>query len=308
MRAFIGVTDGDWFEFLSQEKDLDEVNFWQPSGNVGFRALSPGELFLFKLHSPNNYIVGGGLFAHFTLLPVSVAWEAFKRQNGASSLDEMRARVEKYRRTVTSLEDYQIGCVVLEQPFFLPRDKWIASPSDWSPNIVRGKGYDLTLQPGAELYSQLRNVLSMATVQSVISEPAAAAARYGSPVLTLPRLGQGGFRVLITDAYQRRCSVTGAKVLPVLEAAHIKPYAKGGEHTLDNGILLRRDLHALLDVGYITVTPDLKIEVSRRVKEDWNNGEEYYGFHGRAIRPPGDGYPQPAAEILRWHCENVYRG
>lgn len=308
MRAFIGVTDGDWFEFLSQEKHLDEVNFWQPSGNVAFRALSPGELFLFKLHSPHNYIVGGGFFAHFTLLPVSLAWGAFDRSNGAGSLEEMRRRIEKYRRVGSSLEDYQIGCVLLEQPFFLPRNNWIESPSDWSANIVRGKGYDLARGLGATIYARLRETLSVLTIQPALSEPAAASPRHGSPVTMLPRLGQGSFRVLITDAYQRRCTITGAKVLPVLEAAHIKPYAKGGEHRLDNGVLLRRDFHALLDIGYITVTPELRVEVSKRVKEDWNNGEEYYRYHGQSIRSPGDGYPPPSTEVLQWHSENVYRG
>ena len=39
---------------------LDEVNFWQPSGGRRFHALEPGEPFLFKLHYPENAIVGGG--------------------------------------------------------------------------------------------------------------------------------------------------------------------------------------------------------------------------------------------------------
>src|SRR5205814_9158967 len=98
MKAFVGVTDGDWFEFLSSRVDLEEVNFWQPGGKTHFRALKEGELFLFKLHSPDNYIVGGGLFVHSTLLPVSVAWDAFEAANGVPSLAEMRARVEFYRR------------------------------------------------------------------------------------------------------------------------------------------------------------------------------------------------------------------
>ncbi|HXT24759.1 MAG TPA: HNH endonuclease [Candidatus Eisenbacteria bacterium] len=34
----------------------------------------------------------------------------------------------------------------------------------------------------------------------------------------------------------------------VLDAAHIKPCAKGGEHALTNGILLRQDLRTLLDL------------------------------------------------------------
>ena len=55
MDLFVGVTDGDWYELLANEPGLDEVNFWQPGGNHQFRALSPGELFLFKLHSPLNF-------------------------------------------------------------------------------------------------------------------------------------------------------------------------------------------------------------------------------------------------------------
>lgn len=47
--------------------------------------------------------------------------------------------------------------------------------------------------------------------------------RYGTPILMKPRLGQGAFRVLVTDAYERRCAVSGEKTLPILDAAHIGP-------------------------------------------------------------------------------------
>ena len=59
----IAVTDDDWFEMLRRQPDLNEVNFWAPSA-ANFRALQPGELFLFKLHAPRNVIVGGGVFAY----------------------------------------------------------------------------------------------------------------------------------------------------------------------------------------------------------------------------------------------------
>jgi putative restriction endonuclease len=69
MKCFVGVTINDWFVFLSQQPGIDEVNFWQPSGTALFRALAPGEPFLFKLHKPyQRYIVGGGFFAHSTIL------------------------------------------------------------------------------------------------------------------------------------------------------------------------------------------------------------------------------------------------
>src|SRR5271167_1536981 len=100
--------------------------------------------------------------------------------------------------------------------------------------------------------------------------------RFGEEYLARSRLGQGAFRVLVTDAYERRCAVTGEKTLPVLEAAHIKPYALEGPHQVRNGLLLRSDLHKLFDLGYVTVTPALRLEVSSRLREEWHNGKEYY--------------------------------
>src|ERR1700741_1584683 len=97
MRLFVAITDSDWFSYLSALSP-DEANFWQPSGNVSFKALEIGEPFLFKLHSPNDLIVGGGFFSHSTILPVSLAWEAFGQKNGAATVLEMRARGERYRR------------------------------------------------------------------------------------------------------------------------------------------------------------------------------------------------------------------
>jgi putative restriction endonuclease len=87
------------------------------------------------------------------------------------------------------------------------------------------------------------------------------------------RLGQGTFRLLITDIYQKRCSVTGEKVLPVLQAAHIQPVSEGGTHRVDNGLLLRSDVHTLFDRGYVTVAPDFRVMVSSRLKKDFDNGE-----------------------------------
>ena len=97
VRLVVAVTDGEWFRFLRNRSDLAEVNFWSPSG-TNFRALSPGELFLFKLHAPLNFIVGGGVFAHASIMPCSLAWEAFGEANGAATLMEVRARIRKYRR------------------------------------------------------------------------------------------------------------------------------------------------------------------------------------------------------------------
>jgi len=98
MRAYVGITDYDWFSFLSNRPNLDEVNFWKPGGKSGFKALEPGGLFLFKLHAPRHFIVGGGYFAHFSRIPASLAWDAFAEKNGARTREEMRLRIAAYRQ------------------------------------------------------------------------------------------------------------------------------------------------------------------------------------------------------------------
>src|SRR5437868_6551651 len=131
IRLIVAVTDRDWFDHLRSLPHLAEVNFSAPSA-ASFKALTPGEFFLFKLHGPDNFIVGGGVFGYANELPGSLAWEAFKEANGAASLREMRARIIKYRRSeIDSRSDFHIGCRILTQPFFFDRERWIDLPPSW---------------------------------------------------------------------------------------------------------------------------------------------------------------------------------
>lgn len=308
-KAFIGVTDLDWYEFLSSRPDLTEVNFWQPGGRIRFRALERGDLFLFKLHAPNNYIVGGGFFETSSLLPVSIAWDTFGAMNGVGSFTEMRRRIEKLRRKPTKQsEDYSIGNIVLQQTFFLRREAWIPVPSDFSLNIVQGKTYDLDTGTGRvlalALEARLANPAGVST-QRIVAE-GIVSRMFSDPVLARRRLGQGAFRILVTDTYDRKCAITGEHTLPVLQAAHIKPVTQGGEHQVTNGLLLRSDVHTLFDRGYVTITPDLKFRVSRRLDDDWRNGKIYYALDHRPINLPANSTCHPDRELLEWHGDSVF--
>ena len=228
VQIFVAVTDQSWFEALSTSQPLDEVNFWQPSGSRDFKALRAGELFLFKLHAPNNFIAGGGVFSHASNVPLSLAWEAFGAKNGVSSLATMRARIAHYRRDPNVLDERRdplVGCRIVTQPFFWPREQWVKVPESWSPNIVTGKGYSTDTSDGQYLW---RSIFERHSLPPEPQEEEAA--RYGTPTLILPRLGQGAFRLSVTDHYERRCAVTGEKTLPILDAAHIRSYAAGGQH------------------------------------------------------------------------------
>jgi putative restriction endonuclease len=311
MQAYVGVTDFNWFSILSHIPHLEEVNFWQPGGTQIFRALKPGELFLFKLKYPENKIVGGGFFAYSNILPISLAWDSFGEKNGAYSLSEMRKNISKLRIQKDSVSDYNIGCILIEQPFFLAQNEWISPPPDWHSNIVQGKGYDLTVEPGLSLWKQLHVSKLLASVkleEPIVSGVSEEQARYGKPIPVLPRLGQGSFRVLVTDAYERRCAVTHERTLPALEAAHIKPYSESGQHVVSNGILFRKDLHALFDKGYVTITENLKFEVSKKIKEEFENGKDYYRLQGNELYLPSNPRNHPSLDYIRWHNENKYLG
>jgi HNH endonuclease len=302
MKLFVGITDRDWFEYLRRTPSLDEVNFWQPSGRTHFRALSPGEPFLFKLHSPNDFIVGGGFFQYFSLAPISLAWESFGEKNGAPTFLEMRRRVEKYRRILPAPhEDYQIGCILLVDPFFFEPDRWIRVPESWAKNIVRGRGYSATSEEGRSLWSEVQ--ARLAGQPAEVAELSVPGPMFGDPRLVKPRLGQGIFRMLVTDLYQRRCAISREKALPVLEAAHIRPVAAGGLHEATNGLLFRSDIHRLYDRGYVTVTPDYRFQVSQRLKEDFDNGELYYPLAGEKIALPRAVHARPDRQLLEWHAD-----
>jgi putative restriction endonuclease len=304
VKLVVAVTDGEWFDHLRTRPRLAEVNFWSPTERA-FRALESGELFLFKLHAPRNVIVGGGYFAHATVLPCSLAWEAFGEENGASTLREMRARIARYaKRPPESRDDFRIGCRILTQPFFLPEFAWIPVEGMWTRQTVSFKTYSTDENDGMRLWNEVQNAIG-ASGSSEFREPIA---RYGEPALVRPRLGQGAFRIIVTDNYHRMCAVTHERTLPALEAAHIRPFAEGGGHEASNGVLLRRDIHSLFDAGYATITPTLEFEVSRRIKEEFENGRQYYELHGRRIAAPDDPRAVPDRAALAWHNESRYLG
>lgn len=303
MKFWVGVTDNNWYKFLAQLKP-DEVNFWQPGGSQVFRAVDQFAPFLFKLHHPDNYIAGGGFFVRHSFLPLSFAWETFGQKNGTLDFETLRQKIIAKRKERT--DDPTIGCILLAQPFFFSREEWIPAPADFSKYIVQGKTYDMSEGIGAQLWSQVRERLDRAHVlleEQTAEEPA----RYGNPILINPRIGQDIFRVLVTEAYNRRCAISGEKTLPVLQAAHIKPYAELGPHKIENGLLLRADMHILFDKGYITVTPDFRTEVSKRIEANFQNGKEYYKFHGKRLEVlPAQQNERPSTAFLRWHNEHRF--
>ena len=311
--ALVAVTDQRWFDFLSAQAvdgRLDEVNFWRPM-SASFRALQPGEPVFFRLKHPLNVIAGYGFFAHFTVLPVRLAWTTFEQRNGAPSFDSFLNRIASYRKespAETVMGSKPVGCIVLREVHFLPPEDWVSWREDegWHPNIVAFKTYDFAASPG----DKLRGVMDAArpseltpSFELVLSDQ-----RSFSEELVAVREGQGAFRLRVLDAYGRRCAVTGERSLPALQASHIQPYRGPASNHIQNGLSLRADIHGLFDSGYVTVTPELRFEVSRRLREDFENGRHYYELAGTQLLVPRHSEELPSTSALEWHANNVFKG
>lgn len=314
MRITLGVTDGAWAAYLRRREDLTEVNFWVPSGNNFTGRASVGEPFLFKTKSPENKLVGGGFFAGFYECRVSEAWAIFEQGNGVETEAELHNAIQRYRHRTGRQHhpDPTIGCVVLQNVFFADERDDMAQPEHWGRSIVQGKTYDdedpdwgyvkhafetLCARPRVDLHWEPDNI-------QVQLDPE----RYGAEHLTRSRLGQGSFRLAVLDAYDNRCAITGGRMSPTLQAAHIRPYAVGGAHAVPNGLALRSDMHTLFDRGYLGIDPDYRLRVSPRLETDFGNGVELYSREARGdvIRLPAREEERPDRSALDWHMQTVF--
>jgi hypothetical protein len=130
MKLYLAVTDNDWFKFLSH--------------------LRPDEI---KLHSPYNYIVGGGFFVRHSFLPLTLAWDAFGEKNGTPDCLTLRTAIQKYRskKAKTKIAP-QIGCIILSNPFFFSEPDWIDVSDFWSKSVITQEKPPI-LKRGLGIYS-----------------------------------------------------------------------------------------------------------------------------------------------------------
>ena len=112
------------------------------------------------------------------------------------------------------------------------------------------------------------------------------------------RVGQPEFRAALLRAYNNTCAVTGCTVNEVLQAAHIRPVKNSGSHSLQNGLLLRADIHNLFDRGLLTI--DSKYQVI--LNESIRGSKIYRTFHGKKlVMIPTRPTDRPSKNLLEEH-------
>lgn len=309
---YCAVTDNDWFDFLRARSGLQEINFWKPTPQT-FKAVGEGGIFAFKLKAPRSKIAGFGVLTLSADAQIYHAWEAFGEGNGVPDLQSFVSKIAQIRRSPDINQYSLIGVRILVHHVIFPENLWFDPPADWADNIVTGKTYSSGTEVGARLLVELERrsggfaeaVAPRDKYPGLMDTPESG---YGLPIPVKPRIGQGTFRINVTRAYENECAISGTRVAPALDAAHIKPFSAGGDHSIQNGLLLRKDIHSVFDAGFATFDEQGRFIVSQQVKTIFNNGHEYRKMHGRTLRVPANELWKPSQDFMAWHRENRFVG
>jgi putative restriction endonuclease len=291
---------------------VDEVNFWLPKATWPMRAMVASEPVFLRLKRPRYAIAGYGFYAHFQVLDLDVAWQTFGPKNGDPTRERFFRRIGRYRNIDLLRPDVArapIGCTILRDAVFWPRERWIhwGEERGWQRNIVQGRT-ERDPENVAILASALQ--LDRAQVPPDLADAPfhllADDERKRRNAEVIARQGQGTFRLRLMQAYGR-CAITGEHTPIVLDGAHIQPYLGPASNHPQNGLLLTKEFHALYDAGYVTVTPDLVVRVSERLRSDFSNGRRYYPFDGKPlVAVPNRGSLRPSGEALEWHMRHRF--
>jgi predicted restriction endonuclease len=122
------------------------------------------------------------------------------------------------------------------------------------------------------------------------------------------RIHQTFFRDVILSSYDDTCCITGLRIRECLVASHIVPWSLSEEHRTDpsNGLCLSATFDRLFDRGLITVTSDLSVLVSGRLRgaSDKRIDDMICKYHGAPIVRARRFLP--SAAHLEWHRMNVF--
>ncbi len=314
-QVFVALTDRAWFDYLagrSASRRVDEVNFWLPRGTRPMKHMVPGEPVFFRLKKPDYVVVGYGFYAHFQVLDLDLAWQTFGDKNGDPSREAFLSRIGKYRGLDLLRPDVvraPIGCTVLRDAVFWPADRWIPWGDDrrWPPNVVQGRTEsDPTSVAVLNAAIEMDRVDVPPEFADRPFELIADDERAWRDATVAAREGQGTFRLRLMKAYGR-CAITGEHTPIVLDGAHIQPYRGPRSNHPQNGLLLTKEFHALFDAGYVTVTPDLEVRVSERLRIDFKNGHRYYPYDRKPLLSvPTRAAEMPSREALEWHVQHRF--
>lgn len=287
----IAVTDRDWYEYQKRNGFINRINFWTPK--VWKVAITPGTNVVFKLKKTNNMFgdeIGGyGRFVEYKTQSLDQSWKEFGRRNGCDTKEEYVAKLTKGKGNAFTV----CGCMVLDDVVFFDEFKRLSDYGlSFALNIVTYKNEYSTFPD----FGQQKVVSSQSSFSLVIPT------KKGKKMQSITeRVGQGQFHSDVSTAYNHRCCITGESTPELLQAAHIQDYINKESNHIQNGLLLRIDIHKLFDSGLLYIDQNYHVHVSSLV-----TSPEYRYLDNHLISLPNNPSEYPSKAALQFK-EKSYR-
>jgi putative restriction endonuclease len=128
-------------------------------------------------------------------------------------------------------------------------------------------------------------------------------------VVVKQRVNQSFFRSSVLSSYYFKCCITGLSISDFLVASHIIPWSKNKENRINprNGLCLNSLHDKAFDRGFITITPDFKVKISKAIEEFENDctvNDFFMKFKNKTINLPDKFLP--SKEFLDYHYNNIF--
>ena len=289
MKYAFAITDRDWYNYQKDHGFNNFINFWTPTVWKNTK-LKPGHILVFKLKEFKNSIedIGGyGTIVEYKSQTREAAWNEFGRRNGFDTKEEFLKKLTKANRGRSK----DSGCFVLKDVVFFDEP-------------VKLSDYGLSVSPRLERYSwgegpfPFAQQVTSTQLDFSLVDPAKKEKVTQS---TTKRVGQDQFHADISRVYGYRCCITGETAPELLQAAHIQDYICKESHHIQNGLLLRIDIHKLFDSGLLYIDQHYHVHISPLVSTT-----EYKNLENKPISLPNNPSDYPSLAALQFK-ENSFR-
>jgi putative restriction endonuclease len=270
----------------------ERVAFWQPTPRHP-NQIELGQRWYFKERGAPQ-IVGFGDYAGWESSSVTGLQAHFGPATGYATADDLLAAL------VLIAPDFNasnaIGNVILEN--FTPFQEPVLLSSLGLDDLTVPFVYIASDDPIAAYLGGLRTDAPAAPF--LLRDPEAAKRAAAKRKV---RVGQAAFRRLLIDTYSHVCAFTGPQLEETLQAAHIQPYVDAESNHVRNGLLLRADMHVLFDLGLLTLSDDLRIQVSPKLK---GRAPDVEGLHGVKAALKNSLAIEPSPAAIAFHRTEIY--
>jgi hypothetical protein len=174
----------------------------------------------------------------------------------------------------------------------------LALPVRWSDGYFFLQSLNPPAAPVIDPVSDILAATAASDVDRLAEEEGIPADDYDARLRTyrniVARRGQPRFRAALLEAYGGKCAITGCDAAVALEAAHLRPYRGPDSNTVSNGLLLRADIHTLLDLRLIAIDPQTRAIVVSKLLA----GTQYEPLSARTLADPAADWQRPSPEAL----------